>query len=361
MFLVSDTVNDAPETPAPDFSGCKVVKMLDDKAILTGYSGNILTLDRCRFRIDNGEWQEDDVIQLQTHLTKLRRDCDLEIEYTFETAPDFAFEAPLTLVTETPEKYSFALNGEEFAAVDSGELFDSSFRKIVLPGNIKCGTNVLTMKMRYTQPDGFFDQLEKAKYCETEYNKLTFDTEIESVYLFGDFSVRHNGGAEKLERDAVRYNGNFVLGAPLSGNTLDTADLTAAGMPFFAGKAALTRKCTLTAADVAKIKFLRFVPHGANSYHIKLNGKNIGSCFWEPYVLDVSGALREGENILEIECVTSLRNMLGPHHLEQGEAVAVHTMSFNKAENAVGKKALPYNPGYCVVSLGVEAVELLEK
>lgn len=359
MFFVSDAAAAAPAVKKIDFSRCEPVKTLDESAELQYNGENILTLDRCRFRIDNGEWQSDDVIQLQTVLSALRRDCDLEIEYRFETAADFAFEAPLTLVTETPEKYTFALNGQDFSAVDGGEFFDSAFRRIVLPYPVKCGENILTMKMRYTQPEGFYEQLEKAKYCETEYNKLTFDTEIESVYLVGDFAVRHTGNSEKLERDAVRYQGKFILGAPLNGQTVHAADLTAAGMPFFAGKVTLQKCFTLTESEAAAVKTLRWQPHGANSYHVKLNGAAVGSCFWEPYVLDLAGACRAGENILEIECVTSLRNMLGPHHLEQGEAIGVHTMSFNKDANAVGHKALPYNPGYCAVALGVEKVQLL--
>ena len=359
MFFVSDEKNFAPAVKKFDFARCETVKTLDDTAELQYNGENILTLDRCRFRIDNGAWQNDDVIQLQTVLTGLRRNCDLEIEYRFETAADFAFDTSLILVTETPEKYTFVLNGQPFTAIDSGEFFDSAFRRIKLPYPVKCGENILTMKMRYTQPDGFCEQLEKAKYCETEYNKLTFETEIESVYLVGDFAVRHEGNREKLERDAVRYQGKFILDAPLNGQTAHAADLTAAGMPFFAGKVTLQKNFSLTETEAAAIKTLRLQPHGANSYHVKLNGEALGSCFWEPYSIECAGKCRAGLNSLEIECVTSLRNMLGPHHLEQGEAISVHTMSFNKAENAVGKKALPYDPGYCAVSLGVEMVQLL--
>ena len=60
-----------------------------------------------------------------------------------------------------------------------------------------------------------------------------------------------------------------------------------------------------------------------------------------------------GENTLEIEMTVSLRNMLGPHHLEEGESYLVHTLSWSKEPNAVGMKNPPYNEHYCFVETGL--------
>ena len=38
--------------------------------------------------------------------------------------------------------------------------------------------------------------------------------EIEPIYIVGDFSVRTDGSFEKLEKDAVRYYGDFVIDKP---------------------------------------------------------------------------------------------------------------------------------------------------
>ncbi len=359
MFIVSDAANGAAAVKMPDFDKLPAVKVLPEKFTLLQHSGNIFTLDRCRYRTDGGKWAGDDVIQVQTEVSKLRRECDLDIEYRFVLDDDFPLDTVLTLVTETPEKYRFNLNGRDFPGSDCGYLFDTAFRKIMLPGNLKHGENILLMSMRYTQKEGFYEQLEKAGKCETEYNKLTYETEIESVYLYGDFSVRHHGAVEKLTRQAVRFNGSFSLGAGLTGTVVNIADLPGAGMPFFSGRTTLQSRFTLTENEVKKISFLRFAPLGANTLKLKLNGTDLGYSFWGPFVINVSSALQPGENLLEVELVTSLRNTLGPHHLAEGESYAVGTMSFNRAEDAVGHKAPPYDPGYCFVELGIGKLELV--
>ena len=40
---------------------------------------------------------------------------------------------------------------------------------------------------------------------------------------------------------------------------------------------------------------------------------------WKPYLLDITEKVRPGKNRVEIELVTSLHNLLGPHHDKGGE------------------------------------------
>lgn len=358
FFVAGHPAKHAPKLHVKDAFALPPVKRLDNGFTIREDSGNLLTLDRCRYRVDGGEWIADDVSVIHGRLLNLKHDCDLELEFSFELAPDFDFNAPLTLVAETPERYRFNFNGHDFDAEDGGPLFDRAFRRIALPAALRPGRNVLTMKTRYHQPEEVYAKLERAKQFETEYNMLTFDSEVESVYLYGDFSVRHSGRTEELIRDAERFHGNFELGAPLAGSRADASDLVRAGMPFFAGKVTLYKEFELTADEAEAIRYLRFAPHGANSFAVKINGENAGTCFWGPYALRADEFLRAGVNKLEIELTTSLRNLLGPHHLEEGESYGVHTLSFNREANAVGWPAPAYNPGYCFVKLGLAELVL---
>jgi hypothetical protein len=99
--------------------------------------------------------------------------------------------------------------------------------------------------------------------------------------------------------------------------------------------------------------FLRFKLWGANSCKVRVNGKDAGICCWEPFAYDLSGLLQEGNNTLELELTTSLRNMLGPHHLAEGESYFIHTMSFNKDPNFIDRKPAPYSAGYNFVNFGI--------
>ena len=89
-----------------------------------------------------------------------------------------------------------------------------------------------------------------------------------------------------------------------------------------------------------------------------VNGKEAGTCYWAPYAVCVEGLLKEGENTVEFELTQSLRNMLGPHHLQEGESYAVHTMSFNREANFVGHRPPAYNEGYCFVEIGLKDIAL---
>ena len=333
-------------------------KSLSAGFTLAASSGNLLTLDRCRYRVDGGGWVADDVSVIQGRLLKLGRACDLEIEYEFEIADGFDFAKPLTMLAETPEAFAFELNGEAFPGVDSGFLFDSAFRKVALPAKLKPGRNVIGMKTRFQQNPEVYARLERARRFETEYNMLTYDSEVEAIYLWGDFTVNHAGRVEPLIRGAERLHGKFSLGAPAVGQTVKAADLVTEGLPFFAGKLTLSCEFELTASEVDKIRLLRFRPVGGNSYRIRINREEAGVWTHGFAAVPVAQLIHAGKNTLEIEVTTSLRNLLGPFHLAEGECYAVGTLSFNREANVLGWPAPPYDPGYCVVKLGVDSLEL---
>ncbi len=322
---------------------------------LKSYSGNILTLDRCAYRIDGGTWLHCDVIDLQSRLLSRRCDCDLDLEFEFFCDEDCDFKRPIQLVAETPERFRFALNGKPFAVKDLGYLFDRAFRRLELPGELKIGRNVIGMSLRYTQPELVYKAVDAAKKFESERNKLTFETELESIYLYGDFRVRHKGETETLEKNAVRYNGTFSLGAPLTMAQVDITDLLASGLPFFSGTLTLEKTFELTEEEECPDRTLRVELAGANSCELKLNGADLGGCFWDPYAWHVGPYLKKGLNRIEFKLTTSLRNTLGPHHLEEGECYRVSPLSFCREPDVIGRVPPPYRSGYCFIrfSLGL--------
>lgn len=61
---------------------------------------------------------------------------------------------------------------------------------------------------------------------------------------------------------------------------------------------------------------------------VRVNGRPAGELLWAPYTLSLDGLLREGENTLEVELTGTLRNLLGPHHMESGENYCVGYSNF---------------------------------
>lgn len=359
MLFVSDklTADFLPEYERFD-PASPAVRLLPDRAWqISRISDNILTLDHCRYRVDGGEWQDADAIDVQTRLLDLERSCDLELEYDFFVDEDFDHTIPVDMAVEEPEKFHFTLNGMEFSPVANGYLFDKAFERVRLPDNFRQGKNTIGMKIRFEQDPETYETIRKARIFESEYNKLTFKTEIESIYLCGNFSVHHHGAVAPLANDSSRMKGSFALGAPLKCEIVNSGELLTAGLPFFAGKVTLKNSFTLTSEELKNIKFLSFTPKGANSVKVKINDIDCQAAYWEPFALPVKKALRAGFNTVELELVISLRNMLGPHHLQIGESFSVSTLSFNREPTLIRNTPPETTPEFCMVDFGVTDIK----
>ena len=115
----------------------------------------------------------------------------------------------------------------------------------------------------------------------------------------------------------------------------------------------------MTEAEAEKAEYLRFTPLNANSYQLSVNGTQTRLLYQGEHAVCVRKLLHAGENLLELEMTASLRNMLGPHHLEVGECFTVTTLSFNREPNSLKRSAPPYNESYCFVRLGIKDIELI--
>ena len=81
-------------------------------------------------------------------------------------------------------------------------------------------------------------------------------------------------------------------------------------LKYFAGTAVYRTKATLSAEDAARMTTLSLgkVPSGLAS--VKVNGVDCGVVWCAPWTADVKGALREGENEIEIRYVNNWYNRL---------------------------------------------------
>lgn len=74
-------------------------------------------------------------------------------------------------------------------------------------------------------------------------------------------------------------------------------------------------------------------------------------------IIDLSHYLKKGKNAVELKLVNNLRNLLGPHHLEEGESYMVRPSSFIKGENIWNwnrTEPIAWNDGYCLMDETIE-------
>jgi len=310
---------------------------------------NILTLDYCDYYFDEVLEERNGYI-LNAMYRAIERRKPLNIKCEFKFKADY-IPSELYLVCETPEKFITFINGEIVKMTDCGFFADKSFRKIDISRYVKLGKNTITMFLEFRQSDEVYENLKKAKEFEAEKNKLTFDVELEQIYLVGDFSIKTEGTFKELDRNASRYQGGFILAEPKK--TISLVNIERQGFPFFAGTITLKKAFNAETKDM----MLDFKKEGINVVKAKINGKKVSEKMWEPFMTDVSEHINVGENEIELTLTNNLRNMQGPFHLEEGESYRVTPRAFYKEKCVWKEKETVWNDDYCFVNLSIKNKE----
>lgn len=311
---------------------------------------NALTLDYCDVYFD-GElaYKNLPISDVQEKALSFGRKVNTKLVFRFNVK-DKSFNK-LDLVVETPEIFDIAINDTVIDKTIKGCYFDTSFKVIEIFPHIREGENKISLTCDFVQSEAVYKNAKKSLVFESEKNKLSYDMEIEAVYIKGDFAVKTNDEFEKLERNAVRTSGDFYLTkAP---DTLRNGDIVTQGFPFFAGSMTFHKKIALN-ADECQCRSIKFNRLGATVTTVKVNGVNAGRLLWQPYEIDISGLLREGENEIEITITGSLRNLLGPFHLKDGENHWVSPKCFFHESHIWCNGINPsWTDSYCFVEFGL--------
>jgi len=309
-------------------------------------SYNSLTIDKCDYYFD-GELVEKGayVLDVAQKAYDLARPVDIKCVFKAEIEE---LSDKLYLACETPEIFDIKVNGETVDKTDCGYFRDVSFRMIDIRRYARTGENEIEMSVNFKQSDEVYENIKKAVHFESEKNKLAYDMEIESIYLVGDFAVKCEGEFVDVGRNAYYTEGAFSL--TKASETAALASLEQNGYPFFSGKMIFSRKYNL---DNTNYKVV-FNKKGVNVIKLTVNGKHVRTLLWAPYEVDISEYLTIGENEIEIEILNNLRNLLGPHHMAQGESYWVGPGHFYKAPCLwTGFTSQEFKEGYCLVSTGI--------
>ncbi len=285
---------------------------------------NALTLDTCGYSIDGGEWQaEAPVIAIQSRLLELRRPCEVSLLFCFDSELEEGL-APLFLVLERASEFRIELNGREVPALDLGMWKDSSFRKIDITAYARRGRNCLVLSRRFYQRPKVYEVLFGEGVYETERNKLTYDVELESAYLVGDFAVISHSAFVRGERNSIHTEGPFVVRTRQAKVT--GGDLSSRGFAFFSGALTISRALGNLDAKGRRVVLDLGSPRAA-LVEVLVNGQRAALLPWAPFRADITDLLA-GDDRLELKLYSSNRNLLGPHHHSGGESYRVGPESF---------------------------------
>ena len=330
-----------------------VVK-LQDKWDIEKMDLNALTLDYCAYRIDDGKWHEPiPVIKLMDILLNLKRSCDIAMKFDFEVDMKLAANENFYLVVETAEEFEMYVNGKQIVYQDIGWWRDSSFKKVDIRPYIQNGINEVMLKRHFYQKQKVYDVLFGENVLESEINKLTYDVELESIYVVGDFGVISKSTYTQGERKALFTEGGpFVITDKPC--VAQKGDLTQQGFCFFAGAITLSQSLTIDKKKHEKVILDIGKPDAVVS-KVFINDKAVKTLPWAPYEVDVTDFVKEGENKVSLKLFSGNRNLLGPHHHVDGELYQVGPSSFTDEPGwaDTGKTEI-WRDGYCFVRFGLK-------
>lgn len=307
---------------------------------------NSITLDKCDYYF-NGELQERDGYVLNISKRANEREELVKIHQDYFVNVNFIPEK-IYLVCETPEIFKISVNGKEIEFKYEGYFRDVSFKKIDIAKYLINGKNTISFDCDFVQSDRVYENIRNSKIFKNEKNKICYDMEIEAIYLVGDFSVETEGKWSALNRNTVLYNGGFAIEAPKKEITL--SNIEQQGFPFFSGE--LTVKGTLDV--LGKNPYLMLDKRGINAVRIRI-GENVKVSLTDEKI-PLSDIAENGRNEVEITLINNLRNLLGPHHLIEGENYRVCPETFYKEKcirNYTCNQATEWNDGYSFAETGL--------
>lgn len=291
---------------------------------------NAITLDFATYSTTGGKTfsQAEPVIGIFSRLSDQKYYGDLIINYEVRVDD---IPASCKLVLEQPKMYkSIKINGKNFQFKADGFYIDHTFKTADISEILKKGKNTFQLTLDFEPIDAANDDTKKR-----------YGTEIESIYLIGDFAVNGFSDKKKYETYDTQKNrtGNFqkrpvrtFTGFAISKEKSSfSGELTSEGYPFYAGAFELSQSFNINKKQADKKYFIELPNCEAIVSVIKINGQFADSLVWSPFRTDITKLLNEGESEIKITLVNSLRNLLGPHHHKGGELEKVGPNSFTGA------------------------------
>ncbi len=288
--FVSDSVYAGLELPR----GTRVLCSLPVQAKIKCTMDNTLTLDMCRYRLEDEDWSEELPIWQAQRQVRERlgmrpvhvngniqrykwtgkahpsdgKRLELELRFFVEELT----KEQVSLALEHPEDFDIFCNGHKLEQRQQGYLLDRDIKKVLLPKLCR-GWNRITLCCDYRN-----------------------DMELEDCYLCGAFGVARDRALTLLPEKL--YAGDWTL----------------QGFLHYAGSVQYQYEVDCIGLETGKV-YLELQAYEAVCASVTVNGRKIEVPWRAASLLEITGFLQNGRNRLVVEVAGSPRNLFGPFHL----------------------------------------------
>lgn len=181
----------------------------------------------------------------------------------------------MQVVVEQPSLYKVSINGHTLQAIKNKWWLDRDMGVYSIENQVKDGENTIQVSV----------------------SPMSIYAEIEPVYISGNFLL-----------EPAPKGWTIVPAA----KELHVGSWKEQGWPFFSKTVSYSRKYTVSGKKEC-YEIVLGEWNGTVS-EVLVNGISAGIIAFEPYALNISNLIREGENTIEVKITGSNKNLLGPHH-----------------------------------------------
>ena len=283
---------------------------------VVGTPQNYIFLDYIRYSKDGKTYSEPlHHMGIFDILLKERYAGDLYLKYEVNVEE---IPADCLLLAEDTNTVWVEVNGTRVENCGRSEV-ETPLYKYDVAGLLKQGKNEIVVMMKYFQSEQVYYALFGENVTESLKNCLAYDSDIEAIALKGSFGVY--GEFEQGKAANVVLGKNFRV----SKQNKVVTDLVEQGYPFFSGDITLKQTINVTDTDCELVIDDRF-----QLLEVKVNGVDFGMWMFGKR-LDISKALKVGENEIEIVLTVGNRNLLGAFHTPEQENFSVGPFTWERS------------------------------
>ncbi len=273
------------------------------------------------------------VSEIQTYLNSKRYKGSLFLTYKF-TAKDFSLNRKMRLVIEHPERCSLIrINGREITYDNLPYWKDVRWLPIDITGLVKDGENHIDLA---------YANFESANPQAAESGYAKHGTEIESLFIVGDFSVEGEFSAAKVSAEFKEFGvpepkahalkrSSIFLTDP---KPLKMGDATLGGLPFYAGAIEYSKQILDFKAPAKSRIILSLEKLEACVAEVMVGDATVDILYGSKLSCDITDYLKNPREEIKIVLYPTLRNLLGPHHTIDADLAFVSPAHFSAKLNA---------------------------
>ncbi len=194
-----------------------------------------------------------------------------------------------------PEPNEIEVNGKIIKDFKKSTYLDHQMKEVDLKDFVKAGENLIRIK---------FELKERAFQGKTGIEPI--EIMYDPVFIIGDF---------KLTPDNKQENG-YIIEREEAG--IREGSWTKQGYPYFNGCIELSQEVYLEDSLVKGKKVFFKSDDLREIAELDINGSTVGLRPWQPYIFDVTGHIRPGENKISLKLWNTLTNLLDLKIFESG-------------------------------------------